>query len=250
MNYDNILFETREGVGKITFNRPSRLNALSDVALQETASCILNANEDKSVNVLIVTGEGKSFSTGRDIESLSGGISNMNVNGPLLSDAVRDVVNAIQSISKVVIAAVNGYYLTGALEIALACDLIIASESAKFGDTHARWGLRSGAGMSQRLPLLVGVLKAREMSFTTKIISAKEAERIGLANIVVPDDKLEETAYEIAHKIMENSLDSVAAYKHLFNAFINNAIQQGLFLETYGILPIRDTIERIDKFKK
>jgi len=250
MHYDNILFETREGVGKITFNRPSRLNALNDVALQETASCILNANEDKSVSVLIVTGEGKSFSTGRDIESLSGGISNMNVNGPLLSDAVRDVVNAIQSISKVVIAAVNGYCLTGALEIALACDLIIASESAKFGDTHARWGLRSGAGMSQRLPLLVGVLKAREMSFTAKIISAKEAERIGLANIVVPDEKLEETAYEIAHEIMENSLDSVAAYKHLFNAFINNAIQQGLFLETYGILPIRDTIERIDKFKK
>ena len=250
MRYDNILFETREGIGKITFNRPSRLNALSDAALQETASCIFDANNDASVKVLIITGTGKSFSTGRDIESLSGELSNINVNGPLLSDAVRDVVNAIQSIPKVVIAMVNGYCLTGALEIALACDLIIASESAKFGDTHARWGLRAGAGMSQRLPLLIGVLKAKEMSFTAKIISAHEAENIGLANIVVPDEKLEETAYEIAHQIMENSLDSVAAYKLLLNAFINNAIQQGVFLETYGILPIRDTIERINKFKK
>jgi enoyl-CoA hydratase/carnithine racemase len=106
---------------------------------------------------------------------------------------------------------VNGYGSTGALEIVLAVDLIIASEQAKLGDTRTRWGIRPSWEMSQRLPCTVGPLKAEELSFTTDMIKAKEAERIGLVNIAIPADKLEETMQELAKKILANSREAVAA---------------------------------------
>ena len=250
MSYEAILYEIKDGIGKITINRPTRLNALDETALQEIKNCILNASEDINVKILIITGAGTAFSTGRDLESFGGELSNISMDGPIPYDSVRDVVDAVQSIPKVTIAMINGYCLTGALEIALACDLLIASENAKFGDTHARWGIRPGAGMSQRLPLLVGVLKARELSFTSRIIDATEAGKIGLVNLVVSADQLESKTLEIAREIMKNSPDSIAAYKYLINSFMNNAIQQGVYQEVHGVFPISDTMERISKFKK
>ena len=250
MPYEAILYEIKNGIGKITINRPSRLNALNETVLQEIKKCVLDASLDINVKILIITGAGTSFSTGRDLESLGSELLNINIDGPIPYDSVRDVVDAVQSIPKVTIAMINGYCLTGALEIALACDLLIASENARFGDTHARWGIRPSAGMSQRLPLLVGVLKARELSFTSRIIDAAEAGKIGLVNFVVPTDQLESKTLEIAQEIMKNSPDSIATYKYLINSFMNNAIQQGVYQEVHGIFHISDTMERLNKFKK
>ena len=118
--------------------------------------------------------------------------------GSIFDEAANSVIEAIQAVPKVVIAMVNGHCYTGALEIVLACDLIVASEEARFGDTHVRWGIRPSWGMSQRLPRAVGLLRAKELSFTAEVITARQAEDIGLVNITVAAGKLEETVRELA----------------------------------------------------
>ncbi len=170
--------------------------------------------------------------------------------GPILDVPAKDLVNAIHEVPKVVIAVVNGYCITGGLEIALACDLIVASEEARLGDTHTRWGIRPSWGMSQRLPRFVGILKAKELSFTADVITAQEAERIGLVNMVVPAEKLEDTVQELAKKIMANSREAVAAYKYLYNHGMADTLTKGLELEAKSQFVIRDTEERIRKFRK
>lgn len=167
-----------------------------------------------------------------------------------MDDPARDLIDTIQNVPKVVIAMVNGFCFTGALEIALGCDLIIASEEAKLGDTHARWGLRPTWGMSQRLPRTIGILKAKELSFTADMISGREAERIGLVNMAVTADKLEETVQELIKKITANSMESLAAYKYLYNRGMKDTLKKGLELEAESEFDIRDTEERLAKFRK
>ena len=159
-------------------------------------------------------------------------------------------MEAIEGLPKPVIAVVSGYCLTGALEAALTCDMIIASENAVFGDTHARWGLRPTWGLSQRFPRIVGVMKAKELSFTAETISAQEAERIGLINKVVPAEKLEEAAKELAVKMLSNSRGSIAAYKTLINKGMKADLATGLKIEAETVTVIEDTQERLTSFGK
>jgi len=170
--------------------------------------------------------------------------------GPILDEPARALIEAIQAVPKVVIAMVNGFCITGALEIVLGCDLVVAAEEAKFGDTHARWGLRPTWGMSQRLPRVIGMLKAKEMSFTADLITGKEAAQLGLVNIAVPLDKLEETVQELIKKISANSMASLAAYKHLYNQGLNETLKKGLEFEARSEFNITDTEERLAKFRK
>ena len=249
MAYKNLIYQKDGGIATVTINRPEVMNALSQAALAELKAAIEEAGKDDDVLVVILTGAGRAFSAGRDFQSLADELKEAG-EGPLLKDAVRDATDAIVAVPKVVIAMVNGYCLTGALEIALGCDLIVASEAAKFGDTHARYGLRAGAGLSQRLPRLVGILKAKELSFTADIITAQEAERIGLVNMLVPAEKLESAVRDLANKIMANSRDSIAAYKYLYNAGMMGTMERGMELEATTDFVIRDTEERIRKFGK
>jgi len=145
---------------------------------------------------------------------------------------------------------VNGYCLTGGLEIALSCDLIIAAEEAKLGDTHARWGVVPTWGMSQRLPRLLGIFRAKELSFTAEMVTAKEAAQIGLVNSAVPAEKLVETVQELAKKIMDNSLDTVAVIKHLYNQGMKGTLEEGLELEAASKFVIKDSGEKLKKFGK
>jgi len=145
---------------------------------------------------------------------------------------------------------VNGFCITGAMEIVLGCDLVVAAEEAKFGDTHARWGLRPTWGMSQRLPRAVGMLKAKELSFTADLITGKQAQELGLVNMAVPLDKLEETVQELVKKITLNSMASLAAYKHLYNHGLDETLKKGLELEARSEFDIMDTEERLAKFRK
>jgi len=249
MNYDLLLYEKREYLSKITINRPQAMNALSPQLLKEMNSALELAAKDDQILVVVITGAGRAFSAGVDLLSLEG-VKIKNGNVPFeLDSAAKALINNIQNIPKVVLAMVNGYCLTGALEIVLACDLIVASEDAKFGDTHTRWGLRPSWGMSQRLPRRIGLLKAKELSFTAEMISGHEAELIGLVNITVPADKLEKTVADLAEKISKNSAGAIAAYKYLYNGGMNGTLESGLRLEDNTKFTIPDTEERLKGIK-
>jgi enoyl-CoA hydratase/carnithine racemase len=156
----------------------------------------------------------------------------------------------MEKLPKPIIAMVNGFCLTGALEIAIGCDMIVASENAKFGDTHIRWGFRPTWGLSQKLPRALGIMKAKELSFTAEMISAEKAERIGLINRVVTAEELEPTVQALAEKIMNNSRDAIAAYKALINRGFRENLATALELEAETTFVISDTEERIKEFRK
>jgi len=249
MDFENIIVEKKEGIAKITLNRPQVLNALNQQVLSEIQAALEDIGKDDKVGVVLITGAGRAFSAGLDIKVLSG-LEGGGGAGKVGNKLGRGPIEAIESLPKPVIAVINGYCLTGALEMALACDMIIASENAIFGDTHAKWGLRPGWGLSQRLPRLVGVMKAKELSFTAETISAQEAERIGLINKVVPAEKLEEAAQELAGKMLSNSRGSIAAYKTLINKGMKADLATGLKIETETLITIEDTQERLTSFGK
>ncbi len=250
MVYENIIYQKENSIAKITINRPKVMNALNPVVLSEIKAAIEEAGEDSEVGVIVLTGAGRAFSAGVDLKSLEDSKLERGSVGPILDEPGRDLINTIQTVPKAVIAMVNGYCFTGALEIVLSCDLIIASEEAKLGDTHTRWGIRPSWGMSQRLPRIVGILKAKELSFTADMITAQEAERIGLVNMAVPAEKLEETVQGLAKKIMTNSPETIAAYKYLYNHGMKETLGKGLELEANSKFVIRDTEERLKEFRK
>ncbi len=250
MAYENLIYKKENGIARITINRPEAMNAISPALLFELKAALEEAGKDNDVRVIVLTGEGRAFSAGVDLKSLGDRKLEGGRVGPILDDPAKDVIDTIQTVPKVVIAMVNGYCFTGALEIVLGCDLIIASEEARFGDTHTRWGLRPSWGMSQRLPWLVGVLKAKELSLTAEIITAREAERIGLVNMAVPAEKLRETVQELAGKIMANSPEAVAAVKYLYNRSLKDILAKGLELEAKSEFTIGDTEERLGQFRK
>ena len=250
MAYENLIYEKKDGVAKITINRPSVMNALTPTLLSEMKAAVLEAGKDSEVKVIVLTGAGRAFSAGVDLIALGDRKLERGNVGPILDDPARDLIQTIQDVPKVVIAMVNGFCITGAMEIVLGCDLVIAAEEAKFGDTHARWGLRPTWGMSQRLPRAVGMLKAKELSFTADLITGKEAQQLGLVNMAVPADKLEEVVQELIKKLMANSMVSLAAYKYLYNQGNIDTLKNGLELEAKSEFDIKDTEERLAKFRK
>ena len=250
MAYENLIYEKKDGLAKITINRPAVMNAITPTLLAEMKAAVLEAGKDSEVKVIVLTGAGRAFSAGVDLIALGDRKLDGGKVGPILDDPARALIEAIQDVPKVVIAMVNGFCITGAMEIMLGCDLVIAAEEAKFGDTHARWGLRPTWGMSQRLPRAVGMLKAKELSFTADLITGKEAQQLGLVNMAVPADKLEEAVQELIKKLMANSEASMAAYKYLYNQGAKDTLEKGLDLEARSEFDIRDTEERLAKFRK
>jgi enoyl-CoA hydratase/carnithine racemase len=149
----------------------------------------------------------------------------------------------------VVVAKVNGFCFTGALEIALACDLLVTAEEAKYGDTHAKWGLRPTWGMSARLPNAVGLRKARELSFTADTFTGRDAAAWGIANQAVPLAELDATVQKLAEKILANSRGSIAAYKTLYNQGVGKTVAEAVAFEQQSRFVIADSNERIEKFR-
>ena len=226
MEYENITLEKKDGIARITLNRPQVLNAISPQLLLELETALKDTASDDSVGVVVLTGSGRAFSAGVDIKG-------MNEASPDSSVATRkrlalDVIETIENLDKPVIAAVNGYCLTGGLELATACDIIIASENAAFGDTHARWGLTPTWGGSQRLPRLIGAMKAKEMVFVCDMLNATEAQQIGLVNKVAAPEKLDEVVQEMANKILANSRASIGIQKSLMNRGLRLDYASGL----------------------
>jgi enoyl-CoA hydratase len=215
MAYRNIILAIEEGLATITFNRPKALNALSIDLLQEFDRALEEVSQDDLIRVLLLTGAGeKAFVAGADITELAT-LDALQAKG--FSQAGHDVIGRLQRLPIPVIAAVNGYALGGGSEIALACDFIYASMNAMFGLPEITLGLIPGFGGTQRLPRLIGKNRAKEMIFTGQMITAAEAERIGLVNKVCPGETLLEEALKTARVMASKGKVSLRAAKQAVN---------------------------------
>jgi len=243
MSYQFIKKEVTDGVAVITLNRPEVRNALSLALLKELRDALVTADSSDDVDVVILTGAGTAFSAGvdlKDFENFKKGEDDPSFTGLF---AGEEAFLAVMNMKKPIIAAVNGFAVTGALEIVISCDIIIAAQSARFADTHARVGIIPGCGMTQILPRLVGPVKAREMSFTGEFISADEALAFGLASRVVPDDRLMETALDIAGKIRKTNKRAMLKIKEMINGGLRLSLADGLALEAQEFRKWREVID-------
>jgi len=224
-SYETLLLERRDRVAIITINRPEKRNALNIKTREEGAAVLEDLRHDDSVNVVVVTGAGdKAFVAGADISEFAGRTAHMQREVMVQ----RSLFNAIDSFPKPVIAMVNGYCLGGGCEIALACDIRIASESASFGQPEINLGIIPGGGGTQRLTRLVGEGKAMEMILSGQIIDAKTAFNIGLVNHVVPSDQLEAKTMEIANSIADKAPIAVRMAKEAIKIASRSNLDEGL----------------------
>lgn len=222
MQFQNILLQKKDGVATIILNRPTVLNALDIDSRKELLQVLRDVEQDASVRVVVITGAGdKAFSTGADLRIFK---DMTRAEAARYVRLAKRATRTIETLGKPVIAAVNGYALGGGCEIALACDFIIASDNAVFGQTEINVGLIPGAGGTQRLPRLIGIRKAKELILAGTTITAEEALRLGLANLVVSKDKLMDAVYDWARRLSEKS----PVILRLAKAAINRAIEKGL----------------------
>ncbi|MDD4775274.1 MAG: enoyl-CoA hydratase/isomerase family protein [Syntrophomonas sp.] len=246
-----VLIETTQGIGWITMNRPEALNALTLEMLDGVREAIVALDQDPAVGVMVVTGTGRAWCTGLDLKALGQIQFKGGAVGPLIDHCGRALIEAIESASKVVIAMVNGWVFTGGLELLLCHDIIIASEEAQFGDTHCKFGIRPSWGMSQRLPRIIGINRARYHTFTAQNISARQALEYGLVSAVVPGDQLRAEVEKTASMIMKNSREAIAANKALYNRGWQTTLREGLEnVEYRQSFEISDTNARLAKFLK
>lgn len=247
MDNQVILTEKKEGIGTITINRPEVRNALNKEAWAQLCQAFVALDKDEDVKVIIVTGAGdKAFVAGADLNALKqrSAVQTFYGENP-------QFVLGIESVSKPTIAMINGFCLGGGLEVAMACDIRIASDDAKLGQTELNVGILPGAGGTQRLARLVGLGKAKELVFTGKIISAQQAENIGLVNQVVPKAELLKETLTMAKSIAAKSPIVTKVAKLVINKGYDADLASGLKLETLAqsfVFSTKDHMEGIDAF--
>jgi len=227
MNYQNILVETRDRVGLIRLNRPQRMNALSDALNAELSQALAAFDADPGIGAIVITGNDKAFAAGADI----GAMAEWDYQKVYLDNYITNGWEAVRTTRKPVIAAVAGYALGGGCELAMMCDLIVAADSAKFGQPEVTIGTMPGAGGTQRLPRAVGKAKAMDWCLTGRMIDAAEAERSGLVARVVPAAALEDEALAVAAKIAGFSLPVILKIKESINFAYESTLAQGVHFE-------------------
>jgi enoyl-CoA hydratase/carnithine racemase len=241
-----VIREDRDGATTLTLNRPEKLNALNvDLFRALDAQVERLERESETTGLVIVRGAGRCFSAGHDLGDIAAGERLPRPNFQ------AGIIERLAGLPQPVISAVHGHCYTGALELALAGDIIFASENARFADTHARWALTPVWGMSQRLPRRVGTYKAREMMFTCQTYSGAQAQAMGLANICVADDAFDAELETLARTILANSWFSHRANKRLLVDTDGLTLKAGLAHEVFrgeGRGP--DMTERIAAFGK
>jgi len=244
MAYESIIFEKEDGIAIITFNRPDARNAVNNQVRAEFTAAIAEVEADNDIRVLILTGSGKAFASGVDIKEFS-------QTTPYHAHNLYRLGERVEKLPKPVIAAVNGFCLGGGYEIAQGCDIIIASDKAKFGHPEINIGIIPGGGGTQRLPRLIGAYKTKELIFTGDIITAEEAFGLGMINRVVPEDQLMPTAKEIAKKIATKSPAALKLAKQAINYAMQTNLESGLKYEyeLYSLsLSLEDKAEGVNAF--
>lgn len=251
MSEENLITERRGQIMIVTINRPERMNALDRPTLTEGAKLIKNLHFDKEVRVVILTGTGdKAFCAGADLKERE----NMSMSDVrYYIRTIRDTFTDIENLPMPVICAINGVALGGGLELALACDIRLASPNATLGLTEVTLGIIPGGGGTQRLPRLIGRGKAKEMLLLGLKLTAQEALEIGLINQIAPEGKLMDIAMEMAEKIVNNPPIAVQQAKIAINRGMDGNISSGLEIESeaYEIcIPTKDRLEALAAFKE
>ncbi len=220
--------EREDGIATVTLTRPEAMNALSAELRAALTSAFRELAVDDEVRVLILTGQGRAFCAGLDLKELSqGGLGS----GATNAVTEGDLIGAVRSFPGPVIAAVNGFAITGGFELALACDFIVASTEARFADTHARVGILPGWGLSQKLPRLIGMGRAKELAFTGNFIDAEQALAWGLVNRVTAPEELVEACRGLARDMLSCDPRSLLGYKRLIDAGFERSYGEALELE-------------------
>ncbi len=230
MNDELVLTEIDpSGYAVLTLNRPAALNALSRALMAQLAATVRRLEADPAVRVLILTGAGKAFCAGLDLKELGSGHGGLGG----VDDAVtgNDPVTALQRFSGPIIGAINGAAVTGGFELALACDVLLASPQARFADTHARIGVAPGWGLSQKLSRAIGIYRAREVSLTGNWVSAEQAAAWGFVNRVVPADELLPAARALAGDMLSCLPEMLARYKAIIDDGFALSFGEGMRLE-------------------
>ncbi|HBO27015.1 MULTISPECIES: enoyl-CoA hydratase-related protein [Culturomica] len=228
MEFKTLLFEKQGPVGILTINQPETLNALNTSVLKELGQAFDKFAEDAELRVIVLTGAGRSFVAGADIAEMSGLDAEA---GKIFGQLGASVFRKIELSEKIVIAAVNGYALGGGCELALACDIRMASEKAKFAQPETGLGIVPGFSGTQRLPRIIGVGKAKELIYTGRVIDAAEACRIGLVNSVTEPGMLLSEAVKMAEQIASRSPLAVQYAKEAINRGIETDIDTGIAIE-------------------
>ena len=239
-----LLREDRDGLVTLTINRPSQLNALNTAVFEELDAHAADFEKrTDGIGCVIIRGAGRSFCAGADLKDIAA--------GKFAPGYKARVLERLSNVPQPVIASVHGHCYTGGLELALACDFIFAMESARFADTHGKWGLVASWGSSQRLPRRVGKSKAKEMGFTSRIYSAAQAHAMGLADFCVPDAQHEQELAAFVKDILANSWHTNRSVKRMLAETDGMTLAQGLAHESYrhpGRAP--DMQERVARFAK
>lgn len=246
MPYEMILTETRGRVGLITLNRPQAMNALNNQLMRELMDALEAFDKDDSVGAMVITGNEKAFAAGADIKEMA----DKSIEQMMDQDHVA-VFGRIRTIQKPVIAAVSGWALGGGCEVALSCDMIVASESAKFGQPEVTIGVIPGAGGTQRLTRAVGKAIAMEMLLNNRTLTAQEAYQFGLVNRVVPVAGYLDEAIKLAGEIASRAPVAVRVAKKMINQAFEESLSEGLALEKqefYNLFATEDQKEGMKAF--
>ena len=227
MPYELILVETRDRVGLITINRPKQLNALNDAVMDELGAALLAFDADDGIGAIVITGSEKAFAAGADI----GAMANFSFVDAYRGDYITRNWETIRRVRKPVVAAVAGFALGGGCELAMMCDIIIAADSARFGQPEIKLGVIPGAGGTQRLPRAVSKAKAMDLCLTARMMDATEAERAGLVSRVVSAERLLDEAMAVAQVIAGFSLPAVMMAKEAVNRAYETTLSEGVMAE-------------------
>jgi enoyl-CoA hydratase len=244
--YTTLTLEKKEHVALLTFNRPEVLNALNTTVATESLDALQSIENDPDIRVLILTGAGRSFVAGADIAEMQ---AKTPQEARIYSELGHRFMNTLQNLPQPVIAAINGFALGGGLEVALACDIRIASESAQFGLPETILGIIPGWGATQRTARLVGTAKTKEMIFTGRRIKADEALSMGLVNQVVPDEELMDTVNEMAAAMCRQGQTALQRAKTVINRGSDLNLDQALRLEIDTFVDLFDTDDRREGMK-
>ena len=221
--------ETTDKVALVTLDRPEAMNALSRELRSRLHAAFVALDADENVSVVVLTGAGRAFTAGLDLKEL--GRDPLGMGAANATGAQENPVLAIRECRKPVIGAINGVAITGGFEVALACDVLIASTAARFADTHARVGIMPGWGLSQRLPRTIGVYRAKELSLTGNFLDAKTALEWGLVNRVVEPDALVPTAMKLAADMASIPAETLMTYKGIIDGGFDLDLADGLAYE-------------------